>query len=239
MKKMIPMSDRPIDGRPPSMSISQAMYESGIEMLREEAKNEKKILVTWEGIEDYRSGEVKRLDGSYDDALDMVVNDKTPRNRQIFKMRTIPVSPVEIVILYQNDYEITIKCLESLYTNTQEFSLILIGNGCSGYTWNRINEFIEYKENITLVRNDEDLGCIGGRNQGYDISCELDSQSEYICFLDNDQFVGKNWLDLHLGVMNHGYDIVGAEAWVIHDKTYLPIRHNDSLSQSYSYVGCG
>jgi len=148
-------------------------------------------------------------------------------------------NPVEIIVLCQNDLNITRNFLNTLYSHTDDFSIIMIDNGSSDGSAKMLKTFAEDKDNMTLVRNDEDLGCIGGRNQGYEISCNLEPQSKFICFLDNDQFVGPGWLDKHLKVMDRGYDIVGAEAWLIHPATYLPVRHNDSLSQEFSYVGCG
>ena len=53
MAKIIKVSERPIDGRRPMMSISARMYQKGLANLREQAKREKRKLLTDEGIEDY------------------------------------------------------------------------------------------------------------------------------------------------------------------------------------------
>ena len=160
-------------------------------------------------------------------------------NTQIIRKRT-SFGQVEIIILGQDDLPITKKCLNLLYENTSDFSLIFIDNASSDGSIDFLNYFAADKDNMTLVRNEEDNGCIGGRNQGYQISCDLEPKADFICFLDNDQYVEKDWLDAHKLVMDFGkYDIVGAEAWVIHPQTCLPIRHNKLLNESFSYVGCG
>ncbi len=159
-------------------------------------------------------------------------------NGQIIK-KVNNIGFVEIILLAQSDLQITKKCLELIYKHTDDFSIIFIDNASSDGSFDFLKEFAEDKDNFILVRNKEDNGCIGGRNQGFSISQELNHKPEYICFLDNDQYVSKDWLKRHLSVMGCGYDIVGAEAWLIHPQTLLPVRHNTRLDQEFSYVGCG
>ena len=47
------MSERPLDGRTPNMTISSKMYKEGLENLRKQAKKERRKLITNYGIEDY------------------------------------------------------------------------------------------------------------------------------------------------------------------------------------------
>jgi O-antigen biosynthesis protein len=146
---------------------------------------------------------------------------------------------IEIIVLCQNDLEVTKSFLYTLYDNTSDFSLIMIDNGSTDGSEAFLKEFVKNKHNMTLVRSEENLGCVNGRNHGIDVSTGLHPKPEYICFLDNDQFVGKGWLEQHLEVIKSGYDMVGVEAWVINASTLLPVRHNTDLSQTFSYVGCG
>jgi len=53
MAKIIKVSNQPIDGRTPQISISKKNYLEGLENLRKQAKKEKRKLITNEGIEDY------------------------------------------------------------------------------------------------------------------------------------------------------------------------------------------
>jgi hypothetical protein len=53
MNKIIKVKDRPIDGRTPTMSISGKLYLKGLVKLRKQAKEEKRKLMTNNGIEDY------------------------------------------------------------------------------------------------------------------------------------------------------------------------------------------
>ncbi len=52
-EKITKVSERPIDGRVPSMSISSEMYQRGLAKLRKQAKEEHKKLLTENGTEDY------------------------------------------------------------------------------------------------------------------------------------------------------------------------------------------
>ena len=51
--KVIPVSRQTINGKC-NMSISSERYEKGLEKLRQQAKKEKRKLITNYGVEDYR-----------------------------------------------------------------------------------------------------------------------------------------------------------------------------------------
>jgi len=51
--KITKIKDRPLDGRTPNISISTKTYLKGLNNLREQAKKEKRKLITNDGIEDY------------------------------------------------------------------------------------------------------------------------------------------------------------------------------------------
>jgi len=53
MKKITKVSERPLDGRTPHMSISHKTYQKGLKNLRKQAKKEHKKLLTNNGVEDY------------------------------------------------------------------------------------------------------------------------------------------------------------------------------------------
>jgi hypothetical protein len=54
MKKIVKVKDRPLDGRTPHISISAKNYQKGLEKLREQAKREKRKLITNDGVENYQ-----------------------------------------------------------------------------------------------------------------------------------------------------------------------------------------
>ena len=146
---------------------------------------------------------------------------------------------VEIIVLTWNKIEINKNFLKKLYKNTLiDFGLILIDNNSNDGTDVFLREFSKNKNNITLVLNDKNEGCINGRNQGWLISSSFEHKPKYILFIDNDQIVGEGWLQQHLNVLKEGYDIVGVEAWQVSSRL-LPIHHNTKPNEPFSYVGCG
>jgi len=146
---------------------------------------------------------------------------------------------IEIIVLTWNELEVTKKFLKKLYNNTLiDFGLVLIDNGSKDGTSGFLKEFIKDKDNITLVLNEDNMGCVNGRNYGWEIASNLHSKAKYILLIDNDQYVGKGWLKQHTGFMAEGYDVIGVEAWQINSK-FMPFHHNTKIEEPFSYVGCG
>ena len=146
---------------------------------------------------------------------------------------------IEIIILTFNKIEITKKCLDLLYQNTSiPFGLILIDNGSNDGTQDYLKDFSETKDNITLIFNSVNFGIIKGRNQGYNMSQFLINIPDKIVFLDNDQFVQKEWLKSHLDKLNSGFDIVGVEAWQMRND-FHPLKKIKKEEENFNYIGAG
>ena len=144
----------------------------------------------------------------------------------------------EIVVLCHNSVKITQRFFRHLYENTDNFDAVFIDNGSSDSTKDFLTICANEFDNITLVLNEDNKGVIGGRNQGYDIISAADKKPKYILFIDNDQFVEPGWLDHHLSILEHGYDMVGVEAWQLSEGLF-PSHKNTSITEWFSYVGCG
>ncbi len=150
---------------------------------------------------------------------------------------------VAVVVLSYNMVDITKKFLHFFVKNTDPKKIVLcwIDNGSSDGTVNYLKSFCNSDaSNIKskLIINKSNNGVIGGRNQGFKWFLDQDSSVNHIVFLDNDQFVGQDWLEDHLSILNYGYDIVGVEAWQM-NRRFMPIRRNTSIRETFSYVGCG
>lgn len=144
-----------------------------------------------------------------------------------------------IVVLSYNGLETTKKFLNDLYANTSDFLLIMVDNGSTDGSAKYIGKFAAKKDNMVFVANDTNLGVINGRNYGFQLFLGLENKPEYICFLDNDQFVQKGWLDHHHTVLEQSEcDIVGVEAWLL-DKKLWPVEQCKRFGGPWSYIGCG
>lgn len=153
-------------------------------------------------------------------------------------MTEINNKAIDIIVLTMNNEDIISRFLSNLYENTVNFNLIVIDNGSVDKTAEIIHSVTYMHDNITFVLNSENAGVIGGRNQGYQIQKKLTDRSRYMMFLDSDQFVQEGWMDNYLFMLDNGYDIVGYESWQM-NKVLFPSKRNNSLTDWFSYVGCG
>tara|TARA_B100001175_G_scaffold314704_1_gene324605 strand:+ start:900 stop:1985 length:1086 start_codon:yes stop_codon:yes gene_type:complete len=115
-----------------------------------------------------------------------------------------------IVVLFWNDYEKTIKCLNSLYKQKkQKFSLVLVDNNSEGhytskiFNWlekkkikkisinkNKVNEKLFGSKKVCFyLKNKSNYGCGLGHNFGYKFC--LKNNFKYIARIDNDMVVPK------------------------------------------------
>ena len=142
---------------------------------------------------------------------------------------------IDIILLTYNDIDNTAQCVNHLYKFTDDFNLTILDNDSTDGTKEYLERLSKHEDNLTLFFSEKNLGIIDGRNKAY----ELSKNSEYVCFIDNDQFVERGWLESYLEFFNSGFDIVGIEAWIMREKDFYPIKKISDHNDSFSYVGCG
>lgn len=138
---------------------------------------------------------------------------------------------IDIIVLTHNNLKNTQKCVESIHKHTDEFNLIIVDNNSTDGTVEYLKELKQ--ENLTLHFSPKNLGCVTGRNFAYTLS----KDSEYICFLDNDQFVLSDWVKSYMSYIDKGYDIVGFEGWKMRSD-FMPYKKVE-IGERYNYVGAG
>jgi GT2 family glycosyltransferase len=151
---------------------------------------------------------------------------------------------ITICVLSHNAIEITKKFIDLLFANTENFNLVMIDNGSTDGTAEYLTDTLSmfgnpYHEEkiINLVLNKENLGVIGGRNMGFALF--NNEPTDYLCFLDNDQFVQKNWLVDHINFLQtNNLDIAGVDAWLM-DKKFMPRYNCKKPGEPFTYVGAG
>src|SRR3989338_3417363 len=108
-------------------------------------------------------------------------------------------SPVcDIILLSWNKLLYLQPCVESLFKHTKlPINLFIVDNGSGAETVNYLQKLgiTQHQENIHLqiIYNNENLGFVGGMNQGMKLST-----SPYVCLLNNDTLFTANWLELCL-----------------------------------------
>jgi len=155
----------------------------------------------------------------------------------LIKKRKIEVK-TEIIVLTHNNIKVTKQFIELIYKNTKDFGLVIADNFSTDGTREYLKS-LSYK-NFSLSFHNKNEGIVRGRNLAYSTSLQISSNkySEYVVFLDNDQFVKKDWLDSYLLLADKGYDVIGKEAWQM-KKDFYPFRRIQSLNENFNYVGCG
>lgn len=135
---------------------------------------------------------------------------------------------VSAIVLCHNLLSMTLKCIDKLRKSTIRPEIILVDNG----SIEEVKQYFEShaSEDLIYVRNQINLGCAVGRNQGAKWA-----SGEYLFFLDNDQFVEPKAIE---SLMALKADLAGVECWNIisldgySQKAYPPV-------ESSGYVGSG
>ncbi len=166
---------------------------------------------------------------------------------------------VDVLVLTHNRLDVTRRFVEALYNNTPEFYLHVLDNGSTDGTPAYLKQLFGEKRNVRVCLNPTNLGVIEGRNMVY-AHCwnasvarmqddprmlwrdNLDLDANHLIFLDNDQIVHDGWVDSYQHVFDHGYDIVGWEAWLQYaagPRKFMPMRRCQHTTPFFNYVGCG
>lgn len=122
------------------------------------------------------------------------------------KKKELAESPsVAIVIVNWNSFAVTAQCLESLRLVTyHNFKTLVVDNGSNDGSGDRL--FEAYPE-ITLIKNEQNLGFTGGNNKG--IQYGLENGYDFIMLLNNDTIVTPAFLDTLMASI-HGIPDIAA-----------------------------
>lgn len=111
----------------------------------------------------------------------------------------------DIIIPVWNQFALTKDCIESIFKNTTniDYRIILVDNASDDETKNYLEGLNKsWPRQISLIRNEKNLGFIKAVNQGI-----AASRAPYLCLLNNDTLVTKNWLKEMIAIAETGEDI--------------------------------
>lgn len=110
---------------------------------------------------------------------------------------------LSIIIPVYNAEKYLEKCMKSIFNNIENsFEVILINDGSKDNSLEIIKEFMQKYNNIELINNSNN-GVSYSRNLGI-----KKAKGNYIMFVDADDELEKNWLDIIDSYMAKNYDIV-------------------------------
>ena len=113
------------------------------------------------------------------------------------------------------------ECIESICQQTiakEMFELIIVLNGCDEPYRSNINTFLAKCQgniNVRVLQTDQP-GVSNARNMGID-----EAQGEFICFIDDDDWISANYLEELINVAQDGADIVASNVLCFSDETGL------------------
>jgi GT2 family glycosyltransferase len=110
---------------------------------------------------------------------------------------------VSIIIINYNTFDLTSKCIQSIYDKTSgiNFEIILVDNAsveCDAFIFKQ-----KYPE-IIVIKNDKNIGFAGGNNVGI-----LYSKGEYVLLLNSDTRLLNNAIELSYNRLKKEKNIVG------------------------------
>ena len=93
---------------------------------------------------------------------------------------------VDIIIVVHNALTYVKKCIESIQKYTLDnYNIIIVDNNSNQET----KTYLKSLKNVKIIFNEENYGFGYANNQA--VRC---THSKYICFLNSDTIVTKNWL---------------------------------------------
>lgn len=111
-----------------------------------------------------------------------------------------------IIIPYFNSYELVIRCLKSLSSQTfKNFQVILIDDCSTDGSFEKLSKLVhEYEFEVMLLRNAVNSGPGPTRNLGL-----LRADGDYIMFVDSDDYLDMNTLsELHRIILEYDPDCI-------------------------------
>lgn len=133
-----------------------------------------------------------------------------------------------VVVLNWNAYEETIVCLENILKFNIRFTLVLVDNGS---TDNSIEKLKPFENRVKFIKNTSNLGFAGGVNKG--IRWCIKNNFEFVALINNDAIPEYNWLNLNVSFMQQDAS-VGIVTGLMLDSQG---KYIDSASEEYSNWG--
>lgn len=130
---------------------------------------------------------------------------------------------VSIVIPVYNSEKTLSKCLDSLINQTYKDIEIICVNDCSkDKSLQVLQEYVSKDSRIIIVNHTENKNAGGARNSGIKVA-----KGSYICFVDNDDWIVEDGIEILVNNSNElNSDIVAADWITYFDETHQILNTN-------------
>lgn len=145
------------------------------------------------------------------------------------------IMDVSVIVVNYNTCDLTLKCIESIYTYTRDvkFEIIVVDNNSSDQS---VQEISKVYPNVTLIRNKENEGFGRANNRGNNFA-----KGKYIFLLNSDAFLLNNAIKSFFDFMNlAGNDrvaVVGGELLTGNDFETVSYGNLPTLFEYFGYLG--
>ena len=132
-----------------------------------------------------------------------------------------------VIVPVFNSDKFLVRCIDSiLQQSVSDFELILVDDGSKDESARICNEY-SIKDHRVRVFHKENGGTSSARNLGLDQACGL-----YVCFIDSDDTVGENYLDILKPICDE--DFVQSGVQVLENDYLKPIMTHDEIFADYN-----
>ncbi|MFH1996761.1 MAG: glycosyltransferase [Candidatus Omnitrophota bacterium] len=111
----------------------------------------------------------------------------------------------EIVVVVKDQLAMTRRCVEAITARTKVlYRLIIIDNASNDETRTYLKKLNRDRDDVTLIRNEENVGWVKGVNQGIGVSL-----AGFVCFMNNDAIVRTDGWLARLIAISHSEPNIG------------------------------
>ncbi|EGF1229166.1 glycosyltransferase family 2 protein [Campylobacter jejuni] len=136
---------------------------------------------------------------------------------------------LSIIIPLFNSCEFISRALQSCINQTlKDIEILIIDDKSKDNSLNMVLEFTKKDPRIKIFQNEENLGTFASRNLGV-----LHSSSDFIMFLDSDDFLTLDACEVAFKEMKKGFDLLCFDAFVhrVKTKQFYRFKKDEVLTQ--------
>lgn len=98
---------------------------------------------------------------------------------------------IVFIILHYQTIEETVKCIDSIQNNIQNYEIVVVDNASTNHTGLQLKKKYDRNKNIHIILNKQNLGFANGNNVGFNYTKKY-CDADFIVMMNNDTIVLSN-----------------------------------------------